>query len=261
MNLFLESDFYMKKLKLIVAYDGTDFYGWQIQPEKISVASTLEQAFYDAFGQKISLIGASRTDTGVHALGQVAIFRVEEKRLSFENMKLAWNNLLPKSILIRNLDLVDEKFHPCFGVLEKIYYYHLFLVNPLPFVARYGWYYRFIKNVDLEKFNKALQLYIGKHDFGSFCKVEEAGKSTVRTINDIKMEKLRHWNVLRVTIKGPGFLRFQIRRMIGYALDVARRKDLSVSYLKRLLENPDPKQILTKAEACGLCLRKVVYKK
>ena len=251
----------MQKLKIIVAYDGTDFFGWQKQPHAVSISSTLEQAFQKVFNQQISLIGASRTDTGVHALHQVAMFKADLTCPDFETMRLAWNNLLPKSILIRDLQAVPDSFHSCFHVEQKTYYYYLFMQRPLPFFARYGWHYRFISEVDLIKFEKALNLYVGEHDFGSFCKVDEDGKDTVRTINTIKLERFDKFGALRVTVKGPGFLRFQIRRMIGYALDVARRKNLSLSYLADLLKNPDPRQTLLKAEASGLCLRKVVYKK
>ena len=249
-----------QKIKAVIAYDGTDFFGWQKQPEAISISSTLEQAFHKVFGHQINLIGASRTDSGVHALEQVAMFK-SEIDLDLNIIKSAWNNMLPKSILIRDLQEVPDDFHACFNVAQKTYYYHIFLKRPLPFVARYGWLYKFMDQVDLVKFENALNLYTGEHDFGSFCKVDEEEKNTVRTIDNIKLERFDRFGILRVSIKGPGFLRFQIRRMVGYALDVARRNNLSVNYLKTLLDNPDPKQTLLKADACGLCLRKVVYKK
>ncbi len=189
------------------------------------------------------------------------MFKADLKCPDLTTVRLAWNNLLPKSIMIRDLQVVPDNFHACFHVEQKIYHYHLFLQRPLPFWARYGWHYRFIPEVDFSKFEQALNLYLGEHDFGSFCKVDEEGKDTVRRIDLIKLERFNRFGMLRVTVVGPGFLRFQIRRMVGYALDVARRKDLSLNYLKDLLNNPDPKQTLLKAEACGLCLRKVVYKK
>lgn len=250
----------MPKFKILLAYDGTDFCGWQKQTNVITVSSVVEKSFYDVFGQNISLIGSSRTDSGVHALGQVAIFRCENLNIANEVIRLAWNSHLPGSIFIRELSQVNDDFHPCFNVLQKTYYYHLFLQRPLPFVARYGWQYKFMNKVDIEQFYKALQLYVGEHDFASFCKIEEEGKNTVRRIDSIEIEKIARVGALRVVIKGPGFLHFQIRRLIGYALDVVRRPDLSLDYLKSLLINPDPKQTLTKAEGCGLCLRKVVYK-
>ncbi len=249
-----------QKIKAVVAYDGTDFFGWQKQPEAVSVSSTLEESFHKVFGYQINLIGASRTDSGVHALEQVAMFNLAID-LDLNIIKSAWNNMLPKSVLVRDLQAVPDGFHACFNVEQKTYYYHIFLKRPLPFLARYGWLYKFIDQVDLGKFEKSLNLYIGEHDFGSFCKVDEDDKNTVRKIDSIKLERFDRFGILRVSVKGPGFLRFQIRRMIGYALDVSRRNNLSVNYLKTLLDNPDPRQTLLKADACGLCLRKVVYKK
>lgn len=248
----------MKKFKITIAYDGTDFFGWQIQPTAITITSCLEQTFFNVFNEKISIIGASRTDTGVHALGQVATF-YSTLSLQEHMIQKAWNDRLPRSIYIRKLNAVYEKFHPCNNVLQKTYLYHLFLQKPLPFVARYGWNYQFIHHVNMPKFNSALALYQGTHNFGSFCKVEDEKKTTIRTIDTITIKKLSRWNILQITIKGKSFLRYQIRRMIGYALDVARQPKLSLSYLQDILNNPNPQQTLVKAESCGLCLRKVVY--
>lgn len=249
----------MRTFKLTVAYDGTDFAGWQVQLKHKTIASCLQNAFYRTFNQKISLLGASRTDAGVHALGQVAKFKADLK-LSNDKILEIWNRHLPKSILIRKLETISNDFHPHKNVLQKTYYYNLFLQRPLPFIARYGWLYHFINQVDVQKFDRALQLYIGEHDFASFCKMEEKHKSTVRTIDRITLNKLEKFNALQVTIKGKSFLRFQIRRMIGYALDVSRKKATSLDYLKEILNHPNPKQKLLKAEGCGLILRKVDYK-
>ncbi len=248
----------MKRYKALITYDGTDFFGWQIQPHAITVTSCLQNTFKKVFKEPITIVGASRTDTGVHALGQVATFTTDLS-IPTATIKAAWNNQLPKSILIRDLEEAPEGFHPCKNVKQKTYYYHLFLQKPSPFLARFGWHYEFIHHVDFEKFAAALALYEGTHNFGSFCKIEDTEKSTIRTIDSISMEKITHYHALRITIKGKSFLRFQIRRMIGYALDVARRKDLPVSYLQEIRDNPNPQQKLLKADGCGLCLRKVLY--
>lgn len=249
----------MQAFKLTVAYDGTDFAGWQVQLKHKTVASCLQNAFYRTFNQKISLLGASRTDAGVHALGQIAKFKANLK-LNDNKILEIWNRRLPKSILIRKLEKVSPDFHPHKNVLQKTYYYNIFIQRPLPFIARYGWLYHFINLVDMQKFDKALQLYIGEHDFASFCKIEEKNKSTIKTIDSITLAKLEKFNVIQVKIKGKSFLRFQIRRMIGYALDVARKKTMPLDYLKDILNHPNPKQKLLKAEGCGLILRKVDYK-
>lgn len=248
----------MKTFKALIAYDGTDFCGWQIQPKAPTITARLQTTFHAAFKQSIAITGTSRTDSGVHALGQIATFSTE-LTLPTSTIIKAWNNLLPKSILIRNITEVTTDFHPCKNVRQKTYLYHIFLKRPLPIIARYGWHYEFIHQVDFEKFSHALAYYIGEHDFGSFCKLEHDDKSTIRTIDSITMTKLSRYAALQITIKGKGFLRFQIRRMIGYALDIARRRDLPVSYIQDILNNPNPQQTLLKADSCGLCLRKVLY--
>jgi tRNA pseudouridine38-40 synthase len=251
------------KYKITVAYDGTDFHGWQIQPRDITVASTLQKAFETAFEKSVSIVGASRTDAGVHALGQVAVCKTELD-ISIERLMHAWNNSLPNSIVIRSLQEADEEFHIFTDVTSKTYYYHLFLKRPLPFVARYGWFWKFIDSVDWEKFNKSMNCFVGEHDFRSFCKCEddeEDCRTTVRRIDSIVMKKVERFGALRIEIKSKGFLRYQIRRMIGAALDVSRKRDMSVDFIKHQLDNPSDQQEFVRAEGSGLCLRKIIYGK
>ena len=247
----------MNTYKIIVAYDGVDYQGWQAQPHKITVSDSLQDSFKHVFGKEIKILGASRTDTGVHALGQVAIFK-SDIAIPSDKMLKAWNNILPISIHIKSLERVMDDFHPHRNVVSKTYYYHLFIQRPLPFLARYGWDYPFMKDVDLEVFEQALALYVGTHNFRSFCKLEEE-KSTIRTVHSIVIQKIVRFGVVRVVIKGDSFLRFQIRRMIGCALDVARRDDLSLSFIQNMLDNPHPQQKATKAEGRGLCLKEINY--
>lgn len=247
----------MKTYKMTVAYDGTEYFGWQIQPTSKTVASTLQSTFTRVFNHPVTLLGTSRTDTGVHALGQVVRVRTPLGINPHEIMR-GWNKSLPQDILIRSVEPIDANFNPCSNVYEKTYWYTLFLKQPLPFVARYGWLYPFIHQVDFAKLEKILQLYQGTHNFASFCKQED-GKSPIRTINSISMKKYSRWNMVQITIKGPSFLRFQIRRMIGYALDVAHQPTKSIDYIKSILDNPHHQQTLIKADGSGLCLRKVVY--
>ncbi len=248
----------MNTYKMVVAYDGTDFHGWQIQPTDITVTSALQEAWLRLLGQPVSILGASRTDAGVHALGQVARFHAQIP-LSGTTLLTAWNAQLPSAITIRSLATVDYAFHPCGNVEQKTYFYTLFLQRPLPLVARFGWHYKYINQVDIPTFIKCLQLYVGTHDFASFCKPEHEGIATIRTIDHISVRKLVHHNALIVCIKGPSFVRFQIRRMIGYALDLARKPQHSIDYLKDILYHPNPQQTLIKADSKGLCLRKILY--
>lgn len=247
---------------IIIAYDGTDFHGWQVQPTAITIASALQHAWFQLMHEQITILGASRTDAGVHALGQVARFTTSlPARADLEQLRHAWNARLPRGILIRSFTPSTPDFHPNHNVLQKTYYYTLFLRQPLPFVQRFGWYYEFMPQVDLAKFARGLEYYPGTHNFGSFCKQDaDDPRDPVRTVDTITLKPITRFGALLIEIKGPSFVRFQIRRMIGYALDLARRPHLDVSYLQDLLRNPNPQQTLLKADARGLCLRKIVYK-
>ena len=246
----------MQRYKIIVAYDGTDYCGWQRQKCVPSVAQRMEDTFLVVFDKKISFAAASRTDAGVHALGQVAVFRtdfsIDEKKMFF-----AWNNMLPPDIVIRKLELVSPDFNIHKDVELKTYYYHFFTKRPLPFVQRYGWYFRY--PIDLKKLEKALQVFVGTHDFRSFCTGDER-ENTVRTIKTISLEYLRRYNMYRIVVKGPRFLKYMIRRIVGAALEVASRPNLPIGYVSEVLQEKDPEQTLPKASAKGLVLYKIKYK-
>jgi tRNA pseudouridine38-40 synthase len=253
----------INRYKIIVAYDGTDFHGWQIQPSAVTVASTLEKKFLNTFCKKIHILGASRTDAGVHALGQVALCKTELD-LDVNQICKAWNNSLPNSILIRSIEPAGSDFKIFGHVKSKTYYYHLFYRQPLPFVARFGWFWKFIDQVAFSKFEKAMNCFVGEHDFRSFCRNAmpcDNGdeKSTIKKIDSISITKLRRFSVIRVEIRAKGFLRYQIRRMVGAALDVARKKNFCADLISNKLKNPSDQQEFTRAQSCGLCLRKILY--
>ncbi len=244
------------KYKLTIAYDGTDFSGWQVQPHAPSVAQTMQDVYARIFNEKITLVGASRTDAGVHALGQIAVCTSD---LAIDNTTLmqAWNDALPPTIVIQSLEQVADDFHPIYGVKEKIYWYHFFLERPLPFVERYGWFYRY--PVDMDRLRQALAVFVGMHDFRSFCTGTDMGSNTTRTIDSIEVSK-EQFGAWRITVKGPGFLRHMIRRIVGACLASASRDDLSADDLQAILEEKDPNQALINAPAKGLCLYSIRYK-
>ncbi|MFC1845605.1 tRNA pseudouridine(38-40) synthase TruA [Candidatus Dependentiae bacterium] len=245
----------MQKYKIVVAYDGTDYFGWQQQKGLPTVAQALQDSFFKVFKKRISLLGASRTDAGVHALGQVARFRVD---LNIEPAKMfyAWNNLLPSDVVIRKLMLADQDFNPHCNVVQKEYHYHFFLERPLPIYQRYGWYYRY--PVDIKKLENVLQVFVGTHDFRSFCTGDDR-ENTVRTIDAIEVQEIKKFNAYRVIVLGQKFLRYMVRRMVGAGLEVASRPYLSDNDLQKALEKKDPEQTLPKAPAKGLMLHRIVY--
>lgn len=241
--------------KLIIAYDGTDFDGWQVQPNQRSVANSIENRFYDVFKKKIHLTAASRTDAGVHAYGQVAAFTTD-LTLDFEKMRWALQRSLPASITIRCLEPIFFEFNPRYDVIQKVYWYQFFLKQPLPWLQRFGYYQS--QPVDLTLLEKALQIFVGTHDFRSFCSGTDA-KTTLRTIDSIDVQYDEQWASYRIVFKGRSFLRYMIRRIVGASLYVAQ-KNLDLSFLHKALEEKNPCQLFPTAPAQGLMLQEVSYK-
>jgi len=247
----------MKIYKLTIAYDGSDYSGWQAQNHKPSIAAALNHAFKKVFKTEIKVLGASRTDAGVHALGQVARIKTD-LAIPAEKLKWAWNNALPADISIRSLELVDDSFNPFCNVAQKIYYYHFFVERPLPFTQRYGYFYPY--KIDFDVLKKALQFFVGTHDFASFRSSEDLRENTIRTVDAITLEYLPRYKAYRITIKGQKFLRHMIRRIVGASLAVATRGSDALSLLQKTMDARNPAHTLPNAPAQGLMLYKIVYK-
>lgn len=241
--------------KIVVAFDGTAYHGWQFQPSALTVSQVLTDSFRSVFSCDISLFGASRTDAGVHALGQVAIVR-SPIQIPVDKLKLAWNNSLPKDILIKDVDQLDKVVHPHAGVVQKTYWYHFFVEQPLPFFHRYGWDISRPVNIDLLK--ESLQVFVGKHDFRSFCTGTEMD-STIRTIDSIEVEFVKEVGAYRIIVKGKGFLRYMVRRIVGASLEVATVKSLTIDDLRTTLLAANPCHTLPNAPAKGLVLYQILY--
>lgn len=244
------------RYKAIIAYDGTDFHGWLIQPNKRTVIGVLHQTFANVFHQPCTISGASRTDAGVHALGQVAIIDTD-LGLDAHALQDALNGSLPSSVYIRSVHVVAQDFHPRVAVAHKIYYYHFFTQQPLPFIARYGLHVR--RELSIDILRQALQIFVGTHDFRAFC-TDSDGKNTTRTIDAISIEYLKRYNVYQIRVHGKSFLHHMVRRIVGAALDCATlSKQVSYDDVRAVLEKKDPNHTLMNAPAHGLMLYKIVY--
>lgn len=243
--------------KLTIAYDGSNYFGWQAQNHKPSIADALNHAFKKVFKKDIKVLGASRTDTGVHALGQVARIKTDLV-IPAEKLKWAWNNALPADINIRFLEQVANDFNPFCNVQQKIYYYHFFSERPLPFTQRYGYFYPY--KLDLELLKKALSTFIGTHDFASFRSSEDLRENTVRTIDAITLNYVPRYKAYRITIVGQKFLRHMIRRIVGASLHVATKGIQTLPLLKKIMDARNPAHTLPNAPAQGLILCKIIYK-
>jgi tRNA pseudouridine38-40 synthase len=242
------------KYKAIVAYDGTDFYGWQIQPLQKTIVGTLQNTFKTVFKQQIKILGSSRTDAGVHAIGQVFSFACS-LCIPVNKMTEAWNAALPVSITIRSLQRVADTFHPQHNVGYKTYCYYLFYRKPLPHAARYGLY---CGAIDIIRLRDALQCMVGEHDFRPLSVVMPAYIKTVRRVDSIRIIKNPIKGSYAIVVCGKGFLRYMVRRMIGAALECARGR-CSQEYIKQVLQNSIIINKLPVAPPQGLFLVRIVY--
>jgi len=246
----------MNHYKLVIAYDGTDYCGWQEQKNKLSIAGTLKKAFRIVFAKEVSILGASRTDAGVHALGQVALCKTGLD-IPIQKIKQAWNNALPSNVVIRSLQQKQLLFHPCHNVKQKTYHYHFFLNRPLPFLSRYGWFYPY--SVDSTMLKKALNFFVGTHDFVSFRSSEDIRKNTIRTIDIISLTYIKRFKIYRITIKGQKFLHHMIRRIVGASMAVASRDNRSLHILQEIMAAQNSNNFLPNAPPKGLLLYNITY--
>lgn len=248
----------MISYKIILTYDGTDFCGWQWQQNGISINAAMRDSFARVFAQKddsFLLVGASRTDAGVHAQHQVVRLRTPLK-LTPEKLKKVWNDVLPKSIIITDVKTVDDHFHPQHNIVYKVYEYTFFTEQPCFRVQRFGWFLP--KKVDMQRVQEALQLFVGTHDFAAFCKNLEE-RPTVLTIDSIELIECKEMNGWKIRVQGKSFLRYMIRRIVGAALWYGMYKTITIDVIKEALYDQKLCQTLPTAPAKGLCLKKIVY--
>jgi len=246
----------MPTFKLVVSYDGTDYKGWQIQSNAPTVAQALQDTFKSVFKKNIKIVGTSRTDAGVHALGQVAKFYTD---LNIETTKLlrAWNNSLPSDILIRSLEQCNENFNPRKDALSKTYCYYITSSKTIPFINRYVHSPKHL--FDIEKLKDCLCIFVGTHNFKNFCKYEQnVTLDTVKTINSINVNYIKRFNIYQIKINGNSFLYNMIRRIIGASLDVAAGW-YTIATIEKALHRQTDKTFNT-APAKGLVLHKINYR-
>ena len=239
----------MKRVKLTVAYDGTDFHGWQLQPGVRTVEGELNRALTLLLQEEIQVIGASRTDCGVHALCNVAVFDTDT-RIPAQKLPYALNVRLPEDVRIRGAREVDADFHPRRCKSRKTYEYRILNREfPLPTKRLYA-YFTYV-SLDVEKMKQAAAYLVGEHDFASFCSASSSASTTVRTIYELTVEKEGDEIVIRVC--GSGFLYNMVRIIAGTLMEAGsgrRRPEEMADILaakNRCAAGPT-------APACGLTL-------
>ncbi len=244
----------MKRVRLIVSYDGTNYCGWQIQNNGITVEEVLNRALTDLCREEIAVIGASRTDSGVHALGNVAVFDTNS-RIPGEKFSFALNQRLPDDIRIQRSDEVADDWHPRFQDTVKTYEY-CFLNRRIPDPMRRLYSYFIYYPMDVENMQKAADYLIGEHDFKSFCTPRTQVRSTVRTIYDLTLTK--EGDEIRMRITGNGFLYNMVRIIAGTLARVGTGL-YTPERVKEILEAKDRNVSGPKAPPQGLTLISIAY--
>lgn len=206
----------MKRFRLIVAYDGTNYSGWQYQDNAPTIEGELNHALTKLLKQEIVVMGASRTDAGVHAYGNVAVFDAETT-IPGDRLKLALNPLLPDDVKVVDSAIVADDFHPRFCDTEKTYEYKILNSrDPFPTLRLYSYWYN--RPLDVERMNRAAALIPGEKDFKSFCAAGAQVKTTVRRVTGC--EVFREGDMITIRVKGEGFLYNMVRIIAGTLIRV-----------------------------------------
>lgn len=245
----------MRRIVLTIAYDGTAYSGWQAQANAVTVEGTLREAIRKLSGEDVVTIGASRTDAGVHALGNVVAFDTESP-IPAENWRPALNSFLPQDIRVMNSCEAAADFHPRFDAHSKRYEYRIAMgpvVNPL----RCRYVCGVHEELDLAAMQKGAEAFVGEHDFSSFCSAGAQTESKVRNVT--KCEVYRDGGEIVIGVEGDGFLYNMIRILAGTLIDMGRGAK-SPESMGRILESRDRTQAGPTAPPEGLTLIKILYK-
>lgn len=209
-----------KRVKLVVAYEGTGYHGWQIQPNGITIEEVLNRELSALLKEPVEVIGASRTDAGVHALGNVAVFDTES-RIPAEKIMYALNQRLPEDIRIQNSEETAPDFHPRHCDSRKTYEY-LILNHPVPVPQYRNFTHFYYYPLDVERMRRATAYLEGEHNFESFCSVKTQVKEFTRTIYSLDVG--REGKLVRIRVSGSGFLYNMVRILAGTLLEVGSGK-------------------------------------
>lgn len=243
-----------KNYKLIIGYDGTRYYGWEHQPNKPTIQGKIEGVIKHLTDKPFEVIGAGRTDGGVHARGMVANVFLNID-MEPEELRDYMNHYLPEDIVITEVREASERFHARYNATGKTYQYTCFDGKTKPlFDRKYVWALE--QPVDVERMHQASEYLIGKHDYMSFCKNPQKKKSTVRQID--RIEILRDGDYITLSFHGTGFLRNMVRILTGTLVEVGLG-NMEPEQVGEILKSKDRVQAGPTAPAQGLCLMEVDY--
>lgn len=245
----------VRNIKLVIAYDGTNYHGFQRQKNALAIQEVLEDTMSPIFGHTVKIIGSGRTDTGVHAHGQIVNFETTAK-IPTEKIPIALNSRLPRDIAVLSAEEVATDFHARYSAEEKTYAYQLLVSDcPDPFAAPYVWQVKKTLRLDLMK--EAISAIVGTHDFSSFEASGSAVRDPVRTIYEATIIEEKNDRVT-IRFRGNGFLYHMVRNLVGTLVDVGLGRT-SVAGFCEILAAKDRRQAGVTAPPQGLFLENVRY--
>lgn len=244
----------MKRVRLTVAYDGTNYHGWQVQNGRDTIEGELNRVISSLTGEDIRVIGASRTDAGVHALGNVAVFDTES-RIPAEKFSYALNQRLQKDIVVQKSEEVPSDFHPRHCDCRKTYEYTILnRTFPLPEYRNTTYFY--YGKLDIEKMRMAGKAFVGEHDFKGFCSAGAQVQTTVRTIYNL--EVIEDGELIKIRVSGNGFLYNMVRIIAGTLIEVGKGR-ISPDDMAEIIASCDRAKAGATALAAGLKLIAIEY--
>lgn len=250
----LENEGTMKRVKLVVAYDGTNYCGWQVQPNGITIEEVLNKALGSLLGEDIKVIGASRTDAGVHSLGNVAVFDTNT-RIPAEKISYALNQRLPEDVVVQDSCEVAMDWHPRRCSSRKTYEYRI-LNRTFPMPTRRLDTYFVHYDLDVDKMREAADILVGTHDFKSFCSVNSPVEDTVRTIYSCSVTQ--EGEIITIRVTGSGFLYNMVRIIAGTLLQVGLGR-MMPQEIYQILEAKNREAAGPTAPAHGLTMIGITY--
>jgi len=246
--------------KLLLQYDGTDFHGWQSQEELRTVQGEIEQACSLIEGRSVNVHGSGRTDSGVHAEGQVASVALE-RDITPQKLRAAINGNVGKDVRVLQVEVVSDEFHARYSALGKTYVYRVVNAAVLsPFWSRYA--HHEARALDVEKMRAAGELFLGRHDWTAFSAAQSDVEDRVRTITELEVSRRfdarSRSTLIEIKVSAEGFLRYMVRSIAG-ALMAAGRSELGHSAIEQAIETGVRPIVAATAPACGLTLLSVKY--
>lgn len=245
----------LRRIKILLEYEGTRYHGWQLQVNHVSIQGVLESKLHKITGEKVRVIGSGRTDAGVHAEGQVAHFQTNSSMKLDEFLK-AMNSLLPSDIVVKKVEEAKQDFHAQISATRKTYRYTILnRDHPSALLSRHA-HYIAIPTLNVTAMRNAARYLKGKNDFKTFQGSGCTARTTLREI--YRLSIVREGDFIRITVDGSGFLKYMVRIIVGTLIEIGWGK-WPPERMKKVLKSKDRLMAGPTAPSRGLCLVKVVY--